>query len=174
MKNTFFYREFYRRNLPHYQPEDGIFFITTRLAFSLPEYILKELQTKKELFEKAIKYIDDQNKKELIKEFHKSYFIKFDEFLDKFNKSPKWLYKTEIAKIVEDNLNYWNEKRYLLLSYCIMPNHLHLMIKPLKTENNIYESLKKIMFGMKSYTANECNKILERTGQFWHNESAEH
>ncbi|MCK4654439.1 MAG: transposase [Candidatus Cloacimonetes bacterium] len=174
MKNTFFYREFYKRNLPHYQPENGIFFITTRLVNSLPNYILNELKTKKDVFEKSIKNINACKKKELIQEFHKDYFINFDEFLDKFQESPKWLNKTEIAEVVKKNLFFWNNERYKLLAYCIMPNHIHIMIKPSKTDKDVYESLTKIMFGMKSYTANECNKILHRTGQFWHHESYDH
>ncbi|NQV19403.1 MAG: transposase [Armatimonadetes bacterium] len=174
MGNLLFYREFYRRNLPHYQPEKGIFFITTRLAFTLPEVILNELKEKKEMFEKALKNVNKKDMKEFIREFHKSYFVKFDEFLDKYNKSPMWLCKLEVAKIIEENLHHWNGKRYLLFAYCIMPNHVHIMLKPLKTGNNVYESLTKIMFGIKSYTANECNKVLRRSGQFWHHESYDH
>ena len=30
------------------------------------------------------------------------------------------------------------------------------------------------MLGLKSYTANECNKILDRNGQFWQHESYDH
>lgn len=164
MKNIFFYREFYKRNLPHYQPENGIFFITTRLVNSLPDYILNELKIKKDVFEKALKKINASKKKELIQEFHKNYFINFDEVLDKYQESPKWLNKTEVAEVVKENLFFWNNKRYILLAYCIMPNHIHIMIKPLITIKDIYEPLTKIMFGMKSYTANECNKILNRNG----------
>jgi len=174
MGNSLFYREFYRRNLPHYQPENGIFFITTRLAFTLPGIVLNELKEKKEMFEKAFKNVNKKDAKEFIQEFHKSYFVKFDEFLDKYNKSPMWLCKLEVAKIIEENLHYWNGKRYLLFAYCIMPNHVHMMLKPLKTSDDVYESLTRIMFGMKSYTANECNKVLHRIGQFWHHESYDH
>lgn len=35
---------FYRRNLPHVHPVDSVFFITFRLADSLPTHILQELR----------------------------------------------------------------------------------------------------------------------------------
>lgn len=35
------YREFYRRNLPHFQPAGGTFFVTFRLAGSIPRAVLE-------------------------------------------------------------------------------------------------------------------------------------
>jgi hypothetical protein len=43
-----------------------------------------------------------------------------------------------------------------------MPNHVHVLI-----EVNEGWSLSKIMHGWRSYTANEANRILGRTGKFW-------
>ena len=39
---------YYRRNLPHYQPVEATFFITFRLANSLPLNIIKELKSEYE------------------------------------------------------------------------------------------------------------------------------
>jgi REP element-mobilizing transposase RayT len=44
----------------------------------------------------------------------------------------------------------------------VMPNHVHYLIT--RFEN--YE-LKDLLHSLKSYTAHEANKILQRTGQFW-------
>jgi hypothetical protein len=43
-----------------------------------------------------------------------------------------------------------------------MPNHVHVLI-----EVNEGWSLSRIMHGWRSYTANEANRILGRTGKFW-------
>jgi REP element-mobilizing transposase RayT len=43
-----------------------------------------------------------------------------------------------------------------------MPNHAHILITP---EPGI--ELPDIMHSIKSYTAHEANKILNRSGQFW-------
>ena len=72
-----------------------------------------------------------------------------------------------------------------LLAYCIMPNHIHAVF-PLNetgvTRNSVSSSpnivrtyrLTKVMQDFKKFTARESNKILKRTGQFWHHESYDH
>ena len=80
----------------------------------------------------------------------------------------------DIQQIIKQNLMHWDNIRYNLISYCIMPNHLHFIIRPLVKSSESYESLAKIMFSIKSYTANECNKILVRKGRFWQHESYDH
>ena len=67
--------------------------------------------------------------------------------------------------MIEATLFYFDGKKYKLIGYVLMPNHVHILIKPL--ENN---SLASIMHSLKSYTSHEANKILERTGKFWSKE----
>jgi len=38
---------YYRRNLPHYQPDDVVLFITFRLAGSLPPKIISNLKSER-------------------------------------------------------------------------------------------------------------------------------
>lgn len=47
-----------------------------------------------------------------------------------------------------------------------MPNHVHAVFKA-----RAGFSLRRILHGWKSFTANQCNKILGRTGPFWMEES---
>jgi putative transposase len=44
---------FYRRDLSHFHPSDGIFFITFRLAGTMPQQILKRLYAEKELLKRS-------------------------------------------------------------------------------------------------------------------------
>ncbi len=67
-----------------------------------------------------------------------------------------------IARIVADNLLHFNGTRYHLIAFCIMPNHVHVLIEVAEGW-----SLSQIMHGWRSYTANEANKALGRTGRFW-------
>ena len=67
-----------------------------------------------------------------------------------------------IARIVADNLRHFDGTRYRLISFCIMPNHVHVLIEAAERW-----SLSQILHGWRSYTANEANKILGRTGRFW-------
>ena len=73
-----------------------------------------------------------------------------------------WLKDSRIAAIVQENLLHFDGIRYNLLCWCVMPNHVHVLIEVLDGC-----SLSQIMHGWRSYTAKEANKILGRTGQFW-------
>ena len=174
MKNYLIFREFYKRNLPHFQPEDGLFFITIRVVNSLSKNVIEELKNQKLDFEQILKNTKEDRKQLVIREFHKQYFNKFDDLLDRNDRKNKWLLNSNIQQIIKENLMHWNNIRFKLITYCIMPNHLHFIIKPIINSSGIYESLTEIMFGLKSYTANECNKILDRNGQFWQHESYDH
>jgi REP element-mobilizing transposase RayT len=50
-----------------------------------------------------------------------------------------------------------------------MPNHVHVLVKPATRHD-----LSAILHSWKSYTANEINKKMRRTGQFWLHESYDH
>lgn len=69
---------------------------------------------------------------------------------------------TQAAKIVLDTLKWVNDnQRITLIAAMVMPDHLHFVME-LKDE-----SLSKIMHSLKSFTANEINKVLGRSGQLW-------
>lgn len=71
-----------------------------------------------------------------------------------------WLAYPGIAKIVIDNWLYFAGKRYRILAYVVMPNHVHLLI-------HVFEdsSLSKIIQSWKSYTAKKIAKQLGLAGQ---------
>ncbi len=160
------YKLFYHRNLPHIQPENGFFFITYRLAFSLPKNKLWEIQQKhRNLFENKV--LNNYQRDSRL-------FKYYDDILAKELPQPKWLDIKEIADLVKENLHYHHQKRYELICYTIMPNHVHLVIYPLKNKNNNFFSLAAILKWHKNYTALKANKVLKRSGRFWHHENYDH
>ena len=52
--------------------------------------------------------------------------------------------------------------RYLLFAWVIMPNHVHLLLRPLPGF-----SLEQIAHSFKSYTGLMANRVLGREGTFW-------
>ncbi|HHI87753.1 MAG TPA: hypothetical protein ENK03_02305 [Candidatus Cloacimonetes bacterium] len=168
------FKKYYTRNLPHFQPEGAIFAMTFRLAFSLPKNIKRKLSEEKKEFDRIAETLTGKELKVFTNEFERKYFEDFDDFLDKYSKSPMWLSNDEVASEVAHSIQFQNNKIYDLYAYCIMPNHVHLIIQPLKRKVGEYYSLSKIMYSLKRFTANSCNKILKRTGQFWHHENYDH
>jgi len=67
-----------------------------------------------------------------------------------------------IANLVQSALLHFDGERYRLPAWVVMPNHIHWLAAPLPNH-----SLSGIMHSLKSYTAQEANKVLARTGRFW-------
>ncbi len=167
------YKQFYRRNLPHIQPEGSVLFVTYRLFFELPAEYYDKILTIKSEFHKKIKSLD-KKKTELEKyKFETKLFDFKDNFIGMFRNSPFWLKDKNIAKIVKDSLFWGAQKRYDLFAFCIMPNHVHILIRPLSKNEKPFP-LQQIMYDHKHFTAIEANKILKQKGNFWQDEHYDH
>ena len=70
-----------------------------------------------------------------------------------------------LAGVVEDALSHFDGVRYVLHAWCVMPNHVHTLFTPCDEFK-----MSQIVHSWKSFTAHECNKILQRTGKFWERE----
>ena len=166
MKNNLSFREFYKRRLPHIQIAGATYFITFRLANSLPKTVLEKLA--EETFQ--IKKLPE-NQKEA---GHRAWFTKYDEYLDKALHGDLHLKNEQIADMVAASIQFRDGKVYDLIAYCIMPNHAHLVCTPLVKVDGVYFSLTEILHSLKRHTAREANKILQRSGSFWQDESYDH
>jgi REP element-mobilizing transposase RayT len=73
-----------------------------------------------------------------------------------------WLRDPRIAELVEHALLHFDGERYRLLEWCIMPNHVHVLIETLPgyPPGDVVRS-------WKTFTAREANQLLDRTGSFW-------
>lgn len=175
---------FYWRNLPHIHPKDGIFFVTFRLAGSLPAHVVRHLREEKD---REIKQLEKKfSRKEFIQEkykLEKRFFGKYDGRLDRATDGPHWLNDQRIAQIVADKIHDLDGKRYRLIAYCPMSNHGHQLIDTTgyhtSAETNVAGKTKdyplsdtlRLLLGN---TARFCNLALGRRGSFWHNESYDH
>ena len=54
-----------------------------------------------------------------------------------------------------------------------MPDHVHLVLTPLYDEHELF-SIVEIMQGIKSSSAHQINRLLNRKGQVWQHESFDH
>lgn len=162
---------FYRRNLPHFQVDYSYYFVTFRLFNSLQKEVTEKL--KKEYYESKkiiLKLKDEIIRSAELYKLQKRYFGIFDNHLDANRECINYLSDLRIAGIVNDAIKFRDGKEYNLNCFCIMPNHVHLMFFVQRFGKPLY----RIMQSLKRYTASESNKILNRTGQFWHEESYDH
>jgi putative transposase len=84
--------------------------------------------------------------------------LAIDKYLDQ---SQNGAYLTgEILLFLSEFLKLKDTVLYELIAFCIMPNHVHLLIKPL-------DNLAIIMRLLKGGSAKIINKMMQREGQFW-------
>ncbi|MEZ0390255.1 MAG: transposase [Verrucomicrobium sp.] len=133
--------------MPHFEQEHLVQAITFRLADSLPSSVLQTWE------------------RELAKEPDKSRVIivqrRIASYLDA-GSGDCWLSHPSIAQLVESALFRHDNQRYRLIAWCVMPNHVHVMIECIPPHK-----LPSILQSWKGYTSREANKILGRTGLFW-------
>jgi type I restriction enzyme R subunit len=186
---------FRRRRLPHWDVPDATYFVTACLAGSIPAGGLRELEDYRRSLDarprpSSMTEADWEHHK------HKLVFGRLDEWLDG-ESAVRHLERAEAAASVRNAIYHFAEVRYHLLAYAIMPSHLHWVFHPLpswcesvrgagfqparasaagwkpaaRTQRPPREI---VMHSLKSYTANECNRLLGRRGAFWQDESYDH
>jgi REP element-mobilizing transposase RayT len=100
--------------------------------------------------------------------------VRIQEYLDK-GIGECWLNNPQISQMVTESIAFFEGTRYVTHVFCIMPNHIHWLLKPNYEKLPENESaLVSVMHSIKSFTAHRANKILNRTGHFWSKEYYDH
>ena len=186
-----------RRNLPHWYVPGAVHFVTYRLAGTIPVAVLVELRERREARkkEKPAPGVPPAQHRDRL---HRRFFAAYDQYLDQ-HRDVGWLAKPAVAALIRSNLYHHDGKKYHLLAYCVMPNHVHVLLQPIAAApdpgagrreaelsttggedvlseeiTNARSPLSAIMHSLKSYTANRANERLGRSGPFWQHESYDH
>ena len=158
----------FRGKLPHLKKEGAVYFVTFRLADSLPAHEVARLKHERQIILEqahAAKSPLTWHEEEQLLAW---YCDKVEALLDAGH-GACWLSKPEIASLVAGALKHFNGQRYELRSWVLMPNHIHAVVWPLPGH-----TLSDILHSWKSFTSKAANKLLGRTGEFWQKESFDH
>ena len=146
--------------LPHWRQDHAAYFITFRLAGSLPSFLKEKREwARKEILSNAERASRPLTHSELdeLEELH------FQELGHRrFDQGADFLKDPRIAQIVADAFMHFQGARYRIFAWCIMPNHAHIVFQP-SPEWDISD----ILHSWKRFSAREANKILGRKGSFW-------
>jgi Rad3-related DNA helicase/REP element-mobilizing transposase RayT len=155
-------------SLPHLTKNGGIYAVTFRLADSLPQTVLDAWLAERD----SLKARVDAEGEEISEEDHarllQLHSEKIQGHLDA-SYGECHLRNPAVAKMVADALMKFDQVRYRLLCWCLMPNHVHVVVQPVGDF-----TLSSILHSWKSYTAHAANKLLDREGPFWQEESFDH
>ncbi len=147
--------------LPHWQQGEAWVFVTWRLGDSLPKEKLDKWNEERDNWCKRYPEPWDDKTKE---EYHERFSRQIDRWLDQGSGSCV-LKDSSNAKIVADALRHFDGKWYEIASFVVMPNHVHVMFRPLGRH-----TLVKIVKSWKGFTAREINKRIGKTGALWQDE----
>ena len=162
--------------LPHWKLEGGIYAVTFRLADSLPDSVVQACHQKKRiLLEKLASYAQSASSRSALEqmialrsELANLQTTEIDPELDCGHGTC--LFKdSSLANLVANALRHFDGLRYVLLAWCVMPNHVHAVLRPASGEE-----LEAILHSWKSFTAHEINKHLGSSGVVWQKESYDH
>ena len=173
MSQALDYHTIYRRNLPHIQPPGATFFVTFRLANSLPVATLQRWREEAQAAERESARLPEEERREARYRQQKRAFGRFDEALDRAESGPTWLGETAVAQLVYDALRRRDGAVYDLLAFTIMPNHVHAVLTPCERNEGVV-ALQRILYDLKRPTAWDANSCLGRFGAFWQDESYDH
>lgn len=155
-------------NLPHWQCENAIYHVSFRLSDSVPEDQHNEWLAERE----AIENIAVQANRPLTEEEEQRirflYSKRIEAFLDS-GYGECHLQIPEVGELLAKAIRHFDGERYRLHAWCLMPNHVHVIVEPAQG----FE-LASIIHTWKSFTANKANQLLGRSGPFWHEDAYNH
>lgn len=161
-----------RRNLPHWEYPGATYFLTFRLHDSLPAGLLRGLQIQRAAWFRANNLQDQRGldglTPELRKEYHRRFTAQEQQWLDEGH-GRCLLRRPKLRSYVEGALLHFDDVRYLLDAFVVMPNHVHVLVLPLAGH-----TLSDITASWKKFAARQINAALAERGALWQPESYDH
>jgi REP element-mobilizing transposase RayT len=156
------------RSLPHWERPGSVYSVTFRLGDSLPLHVVKPYADEKKRLLGRLSKADPEEVSALQIQLIELFNDRIDKYLDA-GQGACWMNRPDVAEVVTNALSFFNEKRYDLIAWCVMPNHAHVVFKTAGEW-----ALDKILHSWKSYSSLKANEILGRSGVFWQREYYDH
>ncbi|MGO9124454.1 MAG: transposase [Terriglobales bacterium] len=153
-----------RGHLPHWEKDAATYFVSFRLADSMPRAVLERILSERESIPKTATWLGRELSPDEHKRIKKLSTKKIEEYLDR-GSGACHLKNALVAEIVAHTLRHFDEKRYRLLAWCVMPNHVHVVAHLFPGH-----TLASVVHSWKSFTAKKANGILHSRGAFWQRE----
>ena len=169
----------YHRHLPHWRKEGALYFVTFRLADSIPRDVMEAWTEDRRTWMAAHGLgvdLPEQLRKErylaipegVRRAFERDQAHRFFRELDKCHGSCL-LRDPEAAKHVAAALEFHHGRNMHCGDFVIMPNHVHALVAP-----SPGKALERLLQSVKRYSAVRINALAGRTGTLWQKESYDH
>jgi len=148
----------WRNRLPHWQNGNRFVFVTWRLRDSLPQAKLVQFREERNSWLKQHPRPWDAR---TAKCFGIQFSRRIEDWLDQGSGSCI-LKDPAFARIVGESLRYFDGLRYELASFVVMPNHVHVLFRPLGSHH-----LKDIVKSWKGFSAHMINRKAGTPARIW-------
>ena len=148
-----------RGHLPHWEKEGATYFGTFRLADSLPSSVLDRIKSERQALVRTANQLHRALSADERRKLQRLSTPIIEKSLDSGFGACR-LAQSSIADEVANALQHFDEQRYRLFAWCIMPNHVHVVFKAFPGH-----TLAEIVHSWKSFTAKRANLILGCRGR---------
>ena len=163
--------------LPHWRQDHCTYFVTIRQNDALPIAVAIEIKHERKLWLAHQNIdVDTPNWKQQLKDLPPNEIRTYERMVGKLVNEKLdaglgscALRNPEAAKLIAETLEFFHGTRVWVGDYIVMPNHIHVLMRPMEG----FE-LEDILFSIKSYSANQINRLVGAEGQFWQRESYDH
>jgi putative transposase len=147
-----------RNNLPHWQQSAATYFVTYRLADSIPKELIDAWRNDRDAW---LKDNPEPWSEETEAEYHATFSGEMDRMMDRGHGSCV-LRRKEFQAILEESFSHFDGVKYIIHSRVVMPNHVHLLFT-LATD----VKLETAVGTWKRFTARKINEALGNDGALW-------
>ncbi|HZA38608.1 MAG TPA: carbamoyl-phosphate synthase large subunit, partial [Candidatus Baltobacteraceae bacterium] len=151
-----------KRHLPHWEQPGATYFVTFRLADAIASDVLAEWREECALW---LKHHPQPWDWKTAREYMRKFEEEREQWLDQGHGSCL-LRDSRSQEIIANALSHFDRDRYIIDAFVVMPNHVHILLKPLGAN-----SLGVILHSWKSFTSNEINRLTKRSGPLWMTET---
>jgi type I restriction enzyme R subunit len=161
---------------PHWSQAGAIVFITFRTHDSIPQAVLDRWECEKQEWFRIRGLSRGLHWSQLLPtlspaeqdSFHQAFHRCREDFLDTCH-GQCLLRRPALAKVVADSLLHFDEQRYRLGDFVVMPNHVHLLVAFPSAE-----AMQKQCDSWLHFTAWQINQAIGAKGHFWQAEPFDH
>jgi putative transposase len=156
--------EVYVRHLPHWRQEGATYFVTFRLGDSLPKVKLDQLAALRREWEQLHPFPWGR---QVLEKLARQQAEHVEKWLDE-GMGSCLLKEPSCAASLLEAIHHFDGERYELGAYVVMPNHVHVIVRPLASAEHPLEA---IVGGWKQFTSKRINERTGTKGDLWQQES---
>jgi len=156
---------FWRGRLPHWEVEDGRYFVTIHLAGAIPKLVIERIQH----LSAQLQQRESPNSNDLHLPLMRTIFRQMEEWLDRVEHNTL-LNVPAVAEMVIEAIEHRSQiQHWELFEFVIMPSHIHLLLSVL------HGTLKESIEDFKRWTGHKAAKLINLPDhRFWQDEWFDH